>query len=145
MAEKISSDGIVHAIVVRATFRADGITFFTGPDAPQQLGYMHHPKGHTVTAHTHHDISPAVLAAHEVLMLRSGRIRVDLFRGDHTYLSSRVLEAGDVILLAAGGHSVTVLEECEIIEVKQGPYRGICEKDRFEPDLPEVFDYGDLA
>jgi mannose-6-phosphate isomerase-like protein (cupin superfamily) len=142
--DEILSDGIVHAIVVRAAFKADGITFFTSPDAPQQLGYMHHRAGHQVAAHTHHDVSPTQLAAQEVLMVRSGRIRVDFFRSDHAYLCSRVLGVGDVVLLAAGGHSVTVLEECELIEVKQGPYRGTCEKNHFEPDLPEALEYGDL-
>jgi hypothetical protein len=29
---------------------------------------------------------------------------VDFFTGDQKYLESQILEAGDVILLAAGGH-----------------------------------------
>lgn len=32
------------------------------------------------------------------------------------------MEAGDIILLASAGHGFEVLEELEMIEVKQGPY-----------------------
>ena len=50
---------------------------------------------------------------------------------DRKYIESRILQGGDVILLATGGHGFEVLEEIEMIEVKQGPYTGIDEKERF--------------
>jgi hypothetical protein len=34
-------------------------------------------------------------------------------------------------LLAHGGHGFTMLEESEIVEVKQGPYSGDVDKTRF--------------
>ena len=43
---------------------------------------------------------------------------------EHNYLESRVLEGGDTILLAGGGHGFEVLEDLAMIEVKQGPYAG---------------------
>ena len=46
-------------------------------------------------------------------------------------MESVVLGAGDVILLVSGGHGFTVLEEVEMIEVKQGPYSGDADKKRF--------------
>ena len=48
---------------------------------------------------------------------------MDFFTSDQRYLESRILEAGDVILLASGGHGFEVLEEVEMVEVKQGPVR----------------------
>ena len=36
-----------------------------------------------------------------------------------------------MILLASGGHDIEVLEEIEMIEVKQGPYVGEQDKLRF--------------
>ena len=39
--------------------------------------------------------------------------------------------AGDVILLIEGGHGFEVLEEIEMVEVKQGPYAGERDKERF--------------
>jgi mannose-6-phosphate isomerase-like protein (cupin superfamily) len=69
----------------------------------------------------------------EVLFIKSGKVRVDFFDEDQIYLESRVLHQGDVILLAFGGHGFEMLEPCEMIEVKQGPYAGEGDKTRFEP------------
>jgi hypothetical protein len=61
-------------------------------------------------------------------------VRLDLYAPDNReYLESRILEAGDIVLLAHGGHGLVMLEESEIIEVKQGPYAGEADKTRFEP------------
>ena len=56
---------------------------------------------------------------------------MDFYSEQQEYLESRVLNAGDVILLAQGGHGFEVLEEVEMIEVKQGPYAGESDKTRF--------------
>jgi hypothetical protein len=74
----------------------------------------------------------------EVLLLRAGRLRVDFYDEQKNYLESRVLGAGDVILLATGGHGFKVLEEVEMIEVKQGPYVGDDDKTRFDGILDEA-------
>ncbi len=65
-------------------------------------------------------------------------MRVDFFSDERKYLESRTLTAGDVILLAAGGHGFEMLETSEVIEVKQGPYCGDRDKTRFEPVEPSA-------
>jgi hypothetical protein len=59
-------------------------------------------------------------------------VRVDFYDDDQTYLDSRILETGDVLLLAYGGHGFEMLEPTEMIEVKQGPYAGEQDKTRFQ-------------
>ena len=50
-----------------------------------------------------------------------------------------MLEAGDVALLIEGGHGFEVIEDVEMIEVKQGPYAGEQDKTRFKGiDATEV-------
>jgi len=73
-----------------------------------------------------------VLFTKEVLFIKSGKVRVDFYNDEQLYLQSRVLEQGDVILLSFGGHGFEMLEESEIIEVKQGPYAGETDKTRFD-------------
>src|SRR6185369_5395734 len=73
----------------------------------------------------------------EVLFIRRGRLRVDFYDETKQYLSSRILEAGDVILLIQGGHGFEVLEDLEMFEVKQGPYVGEVDKTRFDAVLPK--------
>ena len=50
---------------------------------------------------------------------------------EKNYAFSSILEQGDVILLADGGHGFKMLEDSEIIEIKQGPYSGDKDKVRF--------------
>lgn len=116
------------AIVLRREFQHPGLKFIT-PDAfSLQLGYMQHHKGHSIKAHTHNILPRTVDVSMEALFIKRGMVRVDLYGRDLEKLESVVLQGGDVIFLASGGHGFEVLEETEIIEVKQGPYLGVHDK-----------------
>ena len=131
MFEAIQTGEQLIAIIVRSSFRENGIRFLT-PDAfSQQLAYMQHPVGRLIEPHVHNPVPREVIYTQEVLFLRRGRLRVDFYDDERNYLESRILEEGDVILLASGGHGFEVLEEIEMIEVKQGPYAGEADKTRF--------------
>jgi len=119
------------AVIVSRNFTEPGIHFFTPNDLSQQLAYMHHPSGKVIEPHVHNAVSREVQYTQEVLFIKRGRLRVDFYDNQQKYLESRVLEAGDVILLATGGHGFEVLDEVEMIEVKQGPYAGDQDKTRF--------------
>jgi mannose-6-phosphate isomerase-like protein (cupin superfamily) len=84
----------------------------------------------------HNPVAREVRFTKEVLFIRSGRVRVDFYTEQQAYIESTVLEAGDVILLAYGGHGFEMLEPSEIIEVKQGPYVGEQDKTRFTAVAP---------
>ena len=58
----------------------------------------------------------------EVLIIRSGKVRIDFYDRKKNYLESRILYKDDIILIANGGHGFKMLEPSEIIEIKQGPY-----------------------
>ena len=131
MIEHVTFNGIQFALIVRSSFREPGIHFFTPNDFSQQLAAMRHPAGHVIAPHVHNPVPREVHYTHEVLFLRRGRLRVDFYADAGSYLESRELGAGDVILLSAGGHGFEVLEEVEMIEVKQGPYAGVADKMRF--------------
>ena len=121
------------AVIVRRDFRKDGIEFFTPGSFSQQIGYMNRPAGHVIAPHVHTPVPREVQFTNEVLFIRTGRLRVDFYTEAQDYLESTVLQAGDVILLAQGGHGFEMLAPTEIIEVKQGPYAGELDKRRFEP------------
>lgn len=120
------------AIIIRASFDKDGITFFTPDDFSQQLAFMKHPLGKIIEPHVHNFLKREVHFTQEVLLLRKGKLRVDFYGENKTYVESCILQAGDVILLASGGHGFEVLEEVEMFEIKQGPYAGEKDKKRFE-------------
>lgn len=121
------------AIIIRADFHAEGIEFFTPNTFSQQLGYMNRPTGYKIDPHVHNPVEREVVWTQEVLLVKSGCVRVDFYTDGRHYLESRVIKTGDVILLAAGGHGFEMLEPTEMIEVKQGPYFGDQDKTRFDP------------
>ena len=126
--ESVIDGGRLLAVIVRASFQCDGIEFFTPNDFSQQLGYMNRPEGYVIAPHVHNPVIREVSFTKEVLFIRSGRVRVDFYDDAQTYLESRVLHGGDVILLAFGGHGFEMLERSEIIEVKPSrsrPNRGM--------------------
>ena len=131
MIEHVTNGEELVAIIIRRSFEKDGIEFFTPDNLSQQLGYMKHGEGHIIEPHVHNPVPREVHYTNEVLFMRSGKVRVDFYRNDKSYLESRVLVAGDVILLSSGGHGFAMLEPTEMIEVKQGPYAGEEDKTRF--------------
>jgi|ERR1039458_1770179 mannose-6-phosphate isomerase-like protein (cupin superfamily) len=142
MITKIQNNGELLAIILSHDFDRPGIHFFTPNDFSQQLAYMHHPAGKTIEAHVHNPVPRDVQYTLEVLLIKRGKLQVNFFDEQQNYLESRILQAGDVILLAKGGHGFEVLEEIEMIEVKQGPYAGDKDKTRFAGNLPEKLNFG---
>lgn len=129
----ITHNGILLALILPASYRADGIHFFTPDTFSQQLGYMNRPAGYAIAPHDHNPVSRTIEWTQEVLFIRSGKVRLDIYAPEsRAYLESHILTAGDVVLLAHGGHGLTMLEQSEIIEVKQGPYAGEADKTRIE-------------
>jgi len=131
MFETLKVGDQLFAIIVSRDFNKSGIHFFTPNDLSQQLAYMRHPAGKVIDPHVHNPVSRNVHYTQEVLVIKKGKLRVDFYDNNQSYLESRVLEEGDVILLSTGGHGFEVLEEVEMIEVKQGPYAGDQDKTRF--------------
>jgi hypothetical protein len=115
------------AIVVRASERVDGISFFTPGSFSQQLGLMSRPGGYAVKPHFHNPVPREITETQEVLILRKGSCRVTLFQENQAFLNFELFE-GDVVLLASSGHGIEMLTDSEILEIKQGPYAGELDK-----------------
>ena len=133
MIEIVEFESLTLALIIRHSYKREGIEFFTPGDFSQQLAYMNRPAGYFIPPHVHNPIRREVQYTKEVLFIKSGKVRVDFYTDAQVYVESRMLHAGDVILLAFGGHGFQILEAAEIIEVKQGPYAGDHDKTRFSP------------
>lgn len=129
--EVISFAGETVAMIIRNTFSRSGVNFLTPKEFPQQLAYMEHPAGKVIGAHLHNKLARQIECTQEVLVIKRGQILVKLYTPEQRFLSSRVLYAGDIILLASGGHGFEMLEDASFVEIKQGPYIGEHEKVRF--------------
>ena len=131
MIDRIMHGDNLLAIILRANYHAEGIQFFTPDDFSQQLGYMNRPQGYVIPPHVHNPVAREVQFTKEVLIIQSGKVRVDFYDDAQNYLESRILSQGDIVLLAFGGHGFEMLEASEIVEIKQGPYAGEGDKTRF--------------
>ena len=98
----------------------------TGVNVLNEIHHEFQPQGYTAL----YLLSESHMSIHT--WPENGKIRVDFFDENQSYLESRVLKKGDIILLAKGGHGFEMLEKSEIIEVKQGPYAGDNDKTRFD-------------
>jgi hypothetical protein len=127
----IVKDENIFAIVLRKGFSKSGPNFFTPGEFSQQLGLLVHPKGKVVKRHRHKLVKREIFRTQEVLVLLRGRIKVELFDDLGAGIKTVFLKEGDAILLARGGHKVTVLDDAKMIEVKQGPYAGFDDKEFF--------------
>lgn len=133
MIQNITHAGRTLAVLLKANYHKEGIEFFTPNDFSQQLGYMNRPQGYVIPPHVHNPVPREVQFTKEVIFIKSGKVRVDFYHDDQSYLESCILNQGDIILLAFGGHGFEMLEPSEMIEVKQGPYAGETDKTRFAP------------
>lgn len=137
MIEHFIYENQLAALVIRRDFRRDGIEFFTPDDFSQQLAYMKRPEGYQIEPHLHQQVKREVVYTQEVLWIKSGTVRVDFYDTQRVYQESTILQTGDVILLAHGGHGFYMLADSEMIEVKQGPYAGDGDKVRFPAVAPD--------
>ena len=138
MIQNIELNNELYAIIIRHSYNKPGVSFFTPDDYSQQLGYMNHPKGYVIPPHVHNEVNRSVYLTQEVLIIKKGKLRVDFFDKDRNYIFSEILIEGDIILLSKGGHGFEILEDLEMIEVKQGPYCGDMDKTRFEGNIKEI-------
>jgi len=100
-----SKDGKTIAIVVRKDFKKGGVNFISDPDFPLQLGISNYKKDEEIKAHFHIE----------------NEIKINKIQEK---FKSIELTTGDIIFFIDGGHGFNMLEETDIIEVKQGPYFG---------------------
>jgi len=119
------------AIIIRGPYEPQRTDFLTPPEYKQQVGYVVYPKGGKIARHTHRAIPRSMVGTSEVLVVRRGKCEVDFFDDDRQLVATRELAAGDVMLMVGGGHGFRMLEDTVFLELKQGPYLGVDEKELF--------------
>jgi mannose-6-phosphate isomerase-like protein (cupin superfamily) len=119
--EIIKNNKKILAMILRKNYKNKGLEFFTPSSFSQQIAQMSYDKGKVIDCHYHRNISRKTLSTQEVLIIKSGKLKVLLF-DKKKFFCSKILNSGDLILLASGGHGFKVLKKTVMIEVKQGPY-----------------------
>ena len=95
-----------------------------------QVAYMGHPAGHVIIPHYHNKIERIIDYTCETLIMRKGIMEVTLYQ-EQKPVHVFQMKAGDILTLFSGGHGFKMIEDVEMVEVKQGPYVGPNDKTRF--------------
>ncbi len=106
-------------------------TFVTPAEFKQQVGFVVYPAGGEIHRHCHRNLERHLVGTSEVLVVRRGRCEMDIYNDRRELVATRELRRGDLMLMVGGGHGFRMLEDTVLLEVKQGPYTGEDEKERF--------------
>lgn len=129
--EKIyDKEGNLLAFVLRAGDYPEGLNFYNEDRDFIQVGTWKYRKGKKIKTHNHLIFERKAERTQEVVFVKKGKMRLDIYDEQDDLLKSVVLTAGDVALQLAGGHGFEILkDDTQILEVKNGPYFGP-EKDK---------------
>lgn len=119
------------AYIIRAELAPERTTFLTPPEFKQQVGFVACPGGGQITRHVHRNIERHLVGTSEVLIVRKGQCEIDIYSDDQKLVATRKLRVGDIMLMISGGHGLRMIEDTLLLEIKQGPYSGVDEKERF--------------
>lgn len=128
--EKITDNNIVLAIIARSEDWQEGLNFISSEQDSQQVAFWGYEKDKKLQAHIHLVEPRQVLRTQEVIFVKKGSVRADIYSEKEQFLKSIVLKDGDTAVFLSGGHGYEILENnTQVLEIKNGPYLGQ-EKDR---------------
>ena len=110
---------------------SQNMEFFTDPDASLQVGIAEHKLGHKIPRHRHLPAVRQINGTGEILIILSGILLVSYYGSDGEQIRSHQLKKGEILVHYSGAHGFEVIEPCRFIEVKQGPYLGFDDKEKF--------------
>ena len=94
----------------------------TDDKEPIQVLTLKHPKGTYLVAHTHTERKRVANRTQECLIVKKGKIKIDLYGPDKKFFKYVYLKEGQMFLLLHGGYGIHMKEDSELFEVKNGPY-----------------------
>ena len=129
--EEIADNGKPLAYIIRGKLNPEKTTFPTAPESNLQVGFVVYAAGGQIARHVHRPLERHIVGTSEVLVVRKGHCEVDIYNEERQLVVTRELRPGDILVIVSGGHGFRMLEDTVFLEVKQGPYIGLDEKERF--------------
>lgn len=121
----------VLALIIPEDYQPEKTEFLTPGDYKQQLGFIVYKGGESIIPHIHKPIKRTISGTPETLTVRTGKMEVSIFNKKRELVTKRILNKGDTIVLVEGGHGFRMVEDTVLMEVKQGPYVGMDDKELF--------------
>ncbi len=109
-------------VAIKIVRMPEGTSPVTDGKEPFQALTLKHPKGKYLLAHKHKHKRRVTSRLQECLVVRKGKVKIDLYGPDDKKFKSVTIGAGEALLLASGGYGIHVLQDAEMMEFKNGPF-----------------------
>ena len=129
--ECISDNNSILAYLIYNSEKPDKTTFITPPVLNFQAGFISYTEGSEIPRHFHYPVERTIQGISEVIVVREGACIVDIYTSTKKLIASRSMEKGDIVMFFSGGHGFRITDKIVLFEIKQGPYPGTDEKERF--------------
>lgn len=110
-------------IGIRFRILLNGSIPLTDKGEPLQMVSLRHPSGAYLKAHMHRPCQRITKCLQECLVVKRGKVKLDLYGPDKKFFKYIYLSAGDIFLSMLGGIGIHIIKDAEIIEVKNGPFK----------------------
>jgi hypothetical protein len=127
--KKIIADDIHIASIVTPILSSEGLSFLTDDENFIQVGIWNYKKGKRLETHFHNTFSREAMKTNESVYVIEGKIKCNLYFENGDFISSHIINKGEMIIQFNGAHEYFIEEDSIVIENKNGPYFGP-EKDR---------------
>ena len=109
-------------VAVKFTKINEGSNPLTDPDQSLQLVTLKHPRGSYLKAHMHKPKKRITRTLQECLIVKKGKIRLDLYSPTKILFKNTYLIEGQALILLTGGYGIHLVEDSELFEIKNGPF-----------------------
>ena len=109
---------------IRVRSLKNGSNPITRDEEPLQLLGLKQSKGHYFLPHRHKPMKRTADHLQECLIVRKGKVKVDIYAPGDVKFKSIILKEGELFILLNGGYGIHVLEDAELFELKNGPFMG---------------------
>src|SRR5665647_399858 len=97
--EIIARDGVELCYIVRSDYEPVETTFVTHPDFKQQVGFIKYEAGGRIPRHVHVPLERHLVGTSEVVLVRRGSCRLDVYTEDRELVATRDVGPGDLVLM----------------------------------------------
>ena len=125
---EITGQGTRFGYVIHTREIESGFNFFGLESDNLQVAVMLRSASNPVLPHFHNEIVRHLVGTPEVLFICKGKALAHFYNQNSERVVTHTIQTGDALVLLHGGHGIEFLDECKIIEIKQGPYFENCDK-----------------
>tara|TARA_B100000963_G_C22629917_1_gene674367 strand:+ start:2565 stop:2972 length:408 start_codon:yes stop_codon:yes gene_type:complete len=125
MIEVKDKDVVLARYIPASTAWEEGLSFFSDDDDYIQVGTWGYDSPKELLAHTHNEVHRDVAWTQEVIFIKKGSIKAEIYDLSNKKIKDIICNVGDIIVLLRGAHGYHILEDdTQVLEIKNGPYVG---------------------